>query len=60
MPAKILVVDDEPDILELVETRLAMAGYETITAESGEEALKLFFTARPDLALLDLEMPGMD
>jgi len=60
MPAKILVVDDEPDILELVETRLAMVGYETITAESGEEALKLFFTARPDLALLDLEMPGMD
>jgi OmpR family response regulator RpaB len=60
MPSKILVVDDEPDILELVETRLAMAGYETITAESGEEALKSFFTARPDLALLDLEMPGMD
>jgi DNA-binding response OmpR family regulator len=60
MPPKILVVDDEPDILELVETRLAMAGYETITAESGEDALKSFFTARPDLALLDLEMPGMD
>ena len=60
MPPKILVVDDEPDILELVETRLAMAGYETITAESGEEALKSFFTNRPDLALLDLEMPGMD
>jgi DNA-binding response OmpR family regulator len=60
MPSKILVVDDEPDILELVQTRPEMAGYETITAESGEEALKCFFTARPDLALLDLEMPGMD
>ena len=60
MPSLILVVDDEPDILALVQTRLEMAGYETITAESGEEALKCFFTARPDLALLDLEMPGMD
>jgi DNA-binding response OmpR family regulator len=60
MPSKILIVDDEPDILELVQTRLEMAGYETIAAESGEDALKSFFTARPDLALLDLEMPGMD
>ena len=60
MPQKILVVDDEPDILELVQTRLEMAGYEIITAESGDEALKCFFTQRPDLALLDLEMPGMD
>lgn len=60
MPSKILIVDDEPDILELVQTRLEMAGYETIAAESGEDALKSFFTARPDLALLDLEMPGID
>ncbi|NQW21267.1 MAG: response regulator transcription factor [Chloroflexi bacterium] len=60
MPLKILIVDDEPDILELVQTRLEMAGYETITAESGEAALKSFFTTRPDLALLDVEMPGMD
>jgi DNA-binding response OmpR family regulator len=60
MPPKILIVDDEPDILELVQTRLELAGYETIAAESGEETLKSFFTARPDLALLDLEMPGMD
>ena len=60
MALKILVVDDEPDILELVQTRLEMAGYETIAAESGEEALKSFFVTRPDLALLDLEMPGMD
>ena len=49
MPPKILIVDDEPDILELVQTRLQMAGYETLEAESGEDALKMFFTARPDL-----------
>ncbi|MDA0596938.1 MAG: response regulator transcription factor [Chloroflexi bacterium] len=60
MTSKILIVDDEPDILELVQTRLEMSGYETVTAENGEEALKSFFSDRPDLALLDLEMPGMD
>lgn len=60
MSYKILVVDYEPDILELVETRLSMAGYSTVTADSGEEALKAFFIERPDLALLDVEMAGMD
>ena len=48
MSPKILVVDDEPDILELAQTRLEMAGYETLTAESGEVALKCFFTERSD------------
>jgi len=60
MSPKILIVDDEPDILELVQIRLEMAGYETLTAESGEVSLKCFFTERPDLALLDLEIPGVD
>ena len=60
MTSKILIVDDEPDILELVQTRLEMAGYETVTAENGEEALKSFFADRAHLALIDLEMPGMD
>jgi DNA-binding response OmpR family regulator len=60
MTSKILIVDDEPDILELVQTRLEMSGYETVTAENGEEVPKSFFSDRPDLALLDLEMPGMD
>ena len=48
MSPKILVVDDEPDILELAQTRLEMAGYETMTAESGEVASKYFFTERSD------------
>ena len=45
MSPKILVVDDEPDILELAQTRLEMAGYETLTAESGEGVEMLFHGA---------------
>ncbi len=59
MPATVLVVDDDPHILELVSTRLQLAGYQALTAPGGEEALKIFFARRPDLALLDVEMPGM-
>ncbi len=60
MSATILVVDDEPDILELLETRLSMAGYDVISAESAEAALKCFFSRRPDLALIDINLQGMD
>jgi two-component system KDP operon response regulator KdpE len=59
MSATILVVDDDPDILELVSTRLKLARYETITAPTANEGLRLFFANRPDLALLDVDMPGM-
>ncbi len=59
-PAKILIVDDEPDILELVAARMEMAGYAPITAGSGDEGLRLFFEHRPDLALIDIDMPGMN
>lgn len=60
MPATILVVDDEPDILELVSMRLQMAGHRTVLASSGEEALKSFFIERPDLSLIDIDLPGID
>lgn len=60
MVATILVVDDEPDILELVSVRLKMAGHRTVLAASGEEALKSFFTERPDLSIVDIDLPGMD
>lgn len=56
---KILIVDDEPDILELVATRVEMAGYSAVKAPTGEEGLKAFFDQRPDLALIDIDMPGM-
>ncbi|MDA0232251.1 MAG: response regulator transcription factor [Chloroflexi bacterium] len=60
MAATILVVDDEQDILELVSIRLDMAGYRTVLAASGEEALRSFFVERPDLAIVDIDLPAMD
>lgn len=60
MAATILVVDDEQDILELVSIRLEMAGYRTVLAGSGEDALRSFFVERPDLAIVDIDLPVMD
>jgi len=58
--ATVLIVDDEPCILELVATRLEMAGYSTVCAGNAQSALRLI-SARPiDLALVDIHMPGMD
>jgi DNA-binding response OmpR family regulator len=59
MPATVLVVDDDSDILQLVSTRLKLAGYATLTASTVEDALRSFFANRPDLALLDVDMPGI-
>jgi two-component system alkaline phosphatase synthesis response regulator PhoP len=58
--AMIMVVDDEPDILAMVEMILSRKGYETVLAEGGEEALELIKQRKPDLILLDLMMPRMD
>ena len=60
MADKILVVDDELDILELLELNLAADGFEVITANSGQEALAKVKRDTPDLILLDLMMPYMD
>ncbi len=57
---KILVVEDEEDILELVRYNLAREGYEVICAESGEDALRKARTAPVDLMVLDLMLPGMN
>lgn len=57
---KILVVDDEDDILELIRYNLSREGYEIITAISGEDALRLVETELPDLMVLDLMLPGVD
>src|SRR5438445_5374343 len=58
--SKILIVDDEPTIVELLEEHLRSEGYETNHAYSGEEALQMLDTDVPDLVLLDLMLPGMD
>jgi two-component system, cell cycle response regulator len=56
----ILVVDDNPDNLEIISTRLRYRGYEVVLAERGEEAIEKVHEADPDLILLDIMMPDMD
>ena len=56
----ILVVDDDPDILEALTEILAGEGFEVLAARHGEEALAHFSSGPPDLVLLDLMMPVMD
>ncbi|MSR82988.1 MAG: response regulator transcription factor [Candidatus Latescibacteria bacterium] len=60
MTTKILIVEDEPDILELLCYNLRQAGFEITTAEDGEVALRLAEQHPPDLVVLDLMLPGMD
>ncbi|MBU8870172.1 MAG: response regulator [Gemmatimonadales bacterium] len=56
--AKILLADDDHDILESVRLRLRANNYEVLTASDGIEATRLAKTAHPDLVLLDINMPG--
>jgi two-component system, OmpR family, KDP operon response regulator KdpE len=58
--SRILIVDDEPQILRLLTVALNAAGYESITAASGAAALKLAATGAPDLIVLDLGLPDRD
>jgi two-component system, OmpR family, phosphate regulon response regulator PhoB len=58
MPASILIVEDEPAILELIGVNLEHAGYETLRAASAEEATRLLGDVLPDLMLLDWMLPG--
>ncbi|MDW5418782.1 sigma 54-interacting transcriptional regulator [Iodobacter sp. CM08] len=60
MSAKILLVDDDPDLLRLVSIRLIAAGFEVIAVESAEEALNALAVQRADLMLSDWKLPGMD
>lgn len=55
---KILIADDEPDILEIIEFNLRANGYEVITAKNGNEALEKAKEFLPDLIILDIMMPG--
>ena len=59
MSAKILVVDDEPNVLRLIGYALQVEGYEIVTAETGVEALNKVETERPDLVILDIMLPDL-
>ncbi|MGZ6276006.1 MAG: response regulator transcription factor, partial [Syntrophales bacterium] len=59
MPKKILIVDDEKDIVDLISYNLEKEGFTALKAYNGERALKLVDEKRPDLVILDLMLPGM-
>ena len=56
----VLVVDDEPQMCNVIERILEKEGYKVITAPDGETALRLILEKKPDVILLDLEMPGIN
>jgi two-component system KDP operon response regulator KdpE len=60
MTTRVLVVDDEPQIQRALEVNLVARGYQVDVAASGEEALALAASRRPDVVLLDLGLPGLD
>ena len=60
MAAKILIIDDDPQLRKLLRDRLLAFNYQTVEAENGQVGLDLYASANPDLILLDLQMPIMD
>ena len=56
----ILVVDDEEPMLKLLSANLLVAGYDAVVASDGETALSLLEEQKPDLVILDINMPGLD
>jgi len=60
MPVKILVIDDEKGIVEVIKHALSAKGYEVVSAHDGEEGLKKIMTDKPDLVICDIRMPKLD
>lgn len=59
-PRRILVVDDDDSIVDLISTRLIIGGYKVATANDGFEALRHLKDLKPDAMILDINMPGLD
>ena len=57
---KVLIVDDEPSIVNLIRMNLKLEGYDTVCAYSGREAVERYTTHHPDIVLLDIMLPDMD
>ena len=60
MPVKILIVDDEPPIIDMLSYNLKRANYEVVIARDGQQALELARREQPDLIVLDLMLPRLD
>ena len=60
MEKKVIVIDDDPAFLRWIDQILTQKGYEVLKANNGREGLRLLFTQRPDMVLLDVVMPGID
>ena len=58
--SKILLIDDEPDIVRVLSMSLRADGYDVIPAHSGAEGIEVFEKERPDIVLTDIKMPGID
>ena len=58
--AKVLIIDDEQIIRERLQKLLELDGYETCTADNGQKGLEIFLREEPEIALVDIKMPGMD
>ena len=60
MPPRVLVVDDDPQVLRLMRVNLELEGYDVVSAPDGEEALEAVISERPDVVVCDVMMPGTD
>ncbi len=60
MSKKILLIDDEPDLISMIKVRLEANNYNVVTAQNGLEGLEKWKEESPDLIVLDVMMPGMD
>ena len=57
---RVLIVDDDPEIVQAVTVRLGAAGYDVIAAPDGEQGLERALEARPDVIIMDIQLPTMD
>ena len=57
---KLLLIDDEPDILRVLSRSLTADGYEVVSAQNGTEGIAVFEKEKPAIVITDIKMPGMD
>ena len=60
LPTTVLIAEDDEDVRDLVALRLGAAGYKTVTVDNGNDAISVANLERPDLVVLDIDMPGLD